>query len=349
MGLPVLELGGTPRERGRKHGAAMRDAIQDRFWSILRARFPERDPMAVLDGLLPRIRAFEEATRPFAPHLLEEIHGIAAGAGLGFPHVFLLSAFEVFQGEPPESGSGCSAVAAAGEGRALVAQNWDSTAEQERYLVVLRAELPDGTRQLLLASAGGLGWLGMNSHGVGLVNNDLLLSRRRVAPPSQVIRRLVLERRTVADSPRVLRDVPSPAGRSYTLADRSGHLAVVEVSAARGPVVRQPERLAWHTNHVESPELAAEEDRAALDRTYPSSQARGSRAQALLAERPAGGPNDVGALLRDHEGFPLSVCKHESDREPSQTVASVIFDLAELIGWFAIGPPCSTDYAPVAC
>lgn len=347
MRLRVVELAGSPRQRGREHGKLLHEDIHRRLAETFQATFPGRAPSDVFRRLAPRIAAVERATSAHAPHLLEEIQGIAEGAELSFQEILLLTGFEAFEADDLGVSSGCTSIATATDGRTVVAQNWDGGDRHARYLIGLRLTLPDGTRQLLLASAGGLGWSGMNSHGVALVNSDLLLAGRAAAPPSQVTRRLALEQRTVHEALDVLRRVPAPAGRSYLLGDRSGALAVVEVSSRRTPDVRMCRGVAWHANHVESEALAVHEDREALGKIYPSTLHRGQRAAALLSEGRVSGVSRVAAVLSDHDGFPLSVCKHASGSEPSRTVASIIFDLKDLTGHFALGTPCSSDYRAI--
>jgi isopenicillin-N N-acyltransferase-like protein len=60
---------------------------------------------------------------------------------------------------------------------------------------------------------------------------------------------------------------------------------------------------------------------------------------------------DVKAALRDHVGYPRSVCRHVDDRGGPHdfgiSIASIVIDLAERVMWVASGPPCCHEYQAV--
>ncbi|HSJ58124.1 MAG TPA: hypothetical protein VLC95_13155, partial [Anaerolineae bacterium] len=86
----LIELSGAPFERGRQHGARAAAAIHDNvavYLELVEAR----------SGLAPgaalaAARAFQPAIAAHAPALLEEMRGIAAGAGCPLDHVLLINA-----------------------------------------------------------------------------------------------------------------------------------------------------------------------------------------------------------------------------------------------------------------
>jgi len=54
--------------------------------------------------------------------------------------------------------------------------------------------------------------------------------------------------------------------------------------------------------------------------------------------------------LRDHFGHPRSICRHPHEypgSEPTMTVSSQIFDLANKRVHIAAGQPCESDYRSV--
>ena len=75
----------------------------------------------------------------------------------------------------------------------------------------------------------------------------------------------------------------------------------------------------------------------------------------LLQERINGGKGvsaeDLRGFLRDHDGHPYSVCRHEAMQDPPAeryvTVTSVIMDLHDLTMAFTDGPPCGSEHETV--
>lgn len=338
----MVVLRGAPFERGRAHGRGLREQIHARLERWNRA------------APAPRLRRdrwqrnveelFGNASRR-APDLMLELEGIAAGAGVGIYEIFSLNAFEAVPNAPT---LGCTALARGGDGRAaLIAQNWDGTAIDATELVVLVHVESDGETTVVLASAGGLGWAGISSKGVALLSTDLICVGDPRGLPSQFLRRMMLATVGVDEALAVLGGLPFPGGRTYVLADRMGSAAIVEVAPGVPPSVNRVTGHAAHANHAETSQIQAREEAETLRRIYPSTRSRRGRAAALSE---ATRPSDVEAfrsILADHDGWPVSICKHESAAEPSITAASLIFDLEAFDAWIALGPPCSTPYARV--
>ena len=89
--IPVLELSGTPSELGEGHGEQQRGQIQEyseRFleWLLRHSACAQRE-QDVWDKWSPQVACNERV----APHLVEEMRGIARGAGVSFERIFLLN------------------------------------------------------------------------------------------------------------------------------------------------------------------------------------------------------------------------------------------------------------------
>jgi isopenicillin-N N-acyltransferase-like protein len=201
----------------------------------------------------------------------------------------------------------------------------------------------------MLASPGGLGWIGLNDRGLGLVANDLLTPGRRIGLPSQVVRRLLLDTPNVGGALEILRRLPAVGGRAYVLGDAGGRVAAVEIAAEvdEAAVVESSTPIG-HTNHALDDGVAALEATDLLASVYPSTWRRLARATSIVRTAPSRTVEDLRALLADHDGFPGSVCRHETPDEPTVTAASVVFDCGRRVAEFAIGNPCSNDFVAVA-
>jgi isopenicillin-N N-acyltransferase-like protein len=328
---------GDAGERGRQHGRVLREQIRDRIARVLPADAGVRAGLAE-----PWLAAIDRLPRG-AP-LGAELRGIAAGARVPVPDIVLLNAFEAFEVARQVELGGCTAVALAGPDGALVAQNWDANPSLAGSVGIHVHSGPDLPTTVLLASPGGLGWIGMNAHGVALVNNDLLTRAVRCGVPSQVVRRHALAQTTTRGAVMAILATPAVGGRAYLIADAGGDLATVELAAEAGPRVTRHRNHAAHTNHALDGAVAAGEDRGLLASTYPSSRSRLRRAAGLLD---GGGPTSVDSLrcrvLADHRGFPLSICRHPSVHEPTVTAASVVFDCGRRLASIALGNPCTAE------
>src|SRR5262245_3815681 len=85
----TVRTSGPPRERGRLYGNASRSLIRtgiDAWFDALEFEFP-RDREPYLTEFLERT-SFVDSIRTWTPWVLEEIEGIAEGAGLSLETVF---------------------------------------------------------------------------------------------------------------------------------------------------------------------------------------------------------------------------------------------------------------------
>jgi isopenicillin-N N-acyltransferase like protein len=320
----ILELTGTSRERGRQHGHRLRTEIGHRL-----AATPAVPPTA----LAPWITAIRDTA------VYEELLGIAEGAGRTVDEIILLNAFEAIDPTAQPELGGCTLIA--GEG-GIVAQNWDGNESLAATVGVHVHSGPDIPTTLVLASPGGLGWVGMNEAGLALANSDLLTRATTPGIPSQVLRRLVLRTTSVAEALDVIRSTPPVGGRTYLLGDASGAVRMVELAAESSAVVLPPASRLAHTNHALTGEVARWQDTDLLARIYPSTHSRLDRANDLLDDPAPLTPARAHAILADHTHLPLSICRHTSADEPTTTAASLLFDCGDRTATVALGPPCTT-------
>src|SRR5690606_9412981 len=99
-----------------------------------------------------------------------------------------------------------------------------------------------------------------------------------------------------------------------------------------------------HSNHFLSPEAVATV-RDSVRESHPDTLVRYCRVRdALQAGRGNITVEDIKFALRDHYGFPGSVCRHPDENASGaavQTLASMAMDLTERRLWIAAGLACT--------
>lgn len=331
--MRTLILQGTPVERGRQHGLRLQAEIHAAVAAL------KAEDFGAYESARARAVAAWPAVEERAPEIASEIEGIAAGSESDVIDILLRSGFEFFSAPTV---AGCSAIAATGPNGAIVAQNWDAPLAMAQGLALFLHFGPDGFEQAVVASCGGLCWVGCNRHGLALVTNDLLLSSTAEGLPSQIVRRLILVERSVTAALGRLTALPHMGGRSYLLGDASGAVAGVEVSPRFGVRVNQTESPVLHANHALHPDIVVDEDEANLMATHPSSRHR----EDVLRRKfpPACTPDSIAELLSDKEGAPNAVSKTPSREEPTATLFSAIFDCGERTVLLCLGAPGDRPY-----
>ncbi|MGY4281676.1 isopenicillin-N N-acyltransferase-like protein [Bradyrhizobium sp. LM2.7] len=338
MHIPILLLSGSARERGFTHGTKFKREIGE----ALARDFSTLAPAALTAAKRRAIKALD-AIRAAAPDVADEIEGIAAGAKMPLQDVVLRVGFEFFR---LDSGNGCSAVSLKSKEGAIVSQNWDAPVYKHAELALFVHFTTAGFEFATIASIGGLGWVGINRHGLALVNNDLMLEGYRDGIPSQVVRRIMLKMPDVHSAGEAILNIPHMGGRSYQLGDRAGNVGAIEVSAASGAHLFPAATVHLHTNNALLPATRTEESWEALQAVYPSSASRLIALENCFA-RESKDVLGVKRMLCDETGAPNAVCKTASAEEPTQTAFSVVMDCSRGEIHFASGKPTINNYRTI--
>ncbi len=365
--FPVIEVSGTAFERGRVHGRVAKEQV---------ARSVEN--YASLFGhcgigwndAQRQGETYREVIGEFDPELLDEIEGIAAGAGRAAAEILALNARTeilppTFPGKPtaewlasrlgcPADFGECTAIAVSPDrsapGGTLLAQNWDWLGAQREALVLLRIRETNGSACLTLTEAGMLAKIGLNDRGFGVCLNILRSEDDGARPdvPVHVLLRALLRCASVQDAIQFAYRIRAGASSNVLCADTSGDAASLELAPAGMHVVRDAGGTLCHTNHFLAP--GAQPSEVALPPSL-SSRPRLECARRHAASRAKLGIAELQALLRDEtDGF-LSVCRRPDPSLPEEarieSVASVIMELARGVMHVAPDVPSKVEYETV--
>lgn len=320
---PLIDVSGPPRERGRQYGAQAAGRIArgvSHYSDQLQGMglgWPEI--RALVDDYLPVIERFE-------PAYVDEMRGIAEGAGVPFEQIALLNArTEILKlGSRPdlrarlaaaEDQDGCTGVVAlpgaTADGRLIHAQNWDWKAECAETAVVLRIRRDDGPDILTFTEAGGLARCGLNAAGIAITANYLESDRDycQVGVPLALIRRKVLESEHLALAMRAVYATPKSPSNNMIVSHAGGVAIDFECAPDETFQVHPRDGLLVHANHWQSPVALAKLKDTGIAST-PDSLYRDIRVRDLLA--PKIGSIDTAAVkdaLFDDFASPWSVCR----------------------------------------
>lgn len=363
MTYPHVRVEGGPRERGRAYGEqAQRVPLSIAAYAKVFEHYAGWDwPKVTAEA-----RNFERAIADYEPRYLEEMRGLAEGAGVAYEDVLALNvrtevmfAAKARQAKREMGQLGeCSAFAvlpgASVQGHTLVGQNWDWLLHSFDTVVVLEVRQDEGPDFVTVVEAGLLAKTGMNSSGIGVTTNALVTDQDEGFPgvPYHVVLRALLDCETISDALAAVQRRPRSSSANYLVGHQDG--LAVDIEAAPGDFSRLfllfPENgLLLHTNHFRSPTF---DSRDVSLWVTPDSPFRLERLQTVLAGAgPKFSVETFQEALGDHANYPLGVCCHPDERldlyEQGATVASVVMDLEAKTLWLADGHPCSTPYRAI--
>ena len=354
MAIPFVSVRarGSYREIGRQVGEAARAQIQASlsFFS---------DNFAAMSGGLEfgdaelQAAAYLRYARACTPQAVEELEGMAEGAGVPFSALLVPNCGEEFTAGEPVVGEqpltpGCTAVAVVSGGRHIVGHNMDWYVIDAVNNVLFDLTGPDGTRLLAFAGAAYLPMVGVNSHGIANVSNSVHSTDNRLGIPNVFVRRSTMAAATL-EAARDLGLPPARArGTNQFFADTAGRLWDVESSATASALADHSARgYMAHTNHYVAPEMTPFEGSGDEE-----SRTRLRTAEAMLGAGLESGEEPVGLVarvLRCHEPSSRDcICGHpdlgEPEADQGMTVGSIICDLDERRLYVCAGPPCEAEY-----
>jgi isopenicillin-N N-acyltransferase-like protein len=321
--FPLLEVAGAPYAMGVQHGQAFRAEI---------AR-----SLAIVGGLLPvpleTAQAYARQSIPYcqaqAPELMEEVQGIADGAGLTFEEIFTLNASLDLLGSPlsaqayvtPDCWAAACAGSATAGGHPLVLWTAEDSARWFDTALLIRATPLDAPPYLLWTFAGFVGRPGMTAR-LALAAACQPATDCGPGLPYPFICRKALACDSTASAAVAIMQYERMSGMAYTLGDSAGQLATLITTARTAQFV------------ADEPGWTVCAGRWAEERK--------NRFAELLRERwGQNGWQELARIQRDHG--PGALCAH--DDSGLVTLTTFICELATQTMWIAYGSPCEQEYS----
>ncbi len=370
-GVTVLHLKGTPRERGRIHGEALRPRIKELVstWKDELHKQTKINPDIYLMEFLEKTR-FTKAIKTWTPGLLKEVEGIAEGANIEFNTML---AYQLVDEEwwysaygyrtksipVPEDAKHCSALAVYGQKDlpTYVAQNLDIPAFIDGFQALLHIKYNDSPLECFVFTYAGLiAACGMNNYGIGQVVNALLqLNHRPDGLPVAFVNRGILEQKTHDAAVKFLHDIRHASGQNYII---GGRLKASSQECSANKVSRfEPYKGAtrlYHTNHplANDDQSIYREWLESVKDQYQPRHPNNSDIRFMSLEKRLKDPDraitvdDIKEILSSKDDPDNPVCREKrADGRGAFTAGSLIMDLAENpVLHFAPGPPCTTEF-----
>lgn len=337
--FPLIEMHGSPADRGRMYGEQARERIRHSFRhyeeQLRRLDYSKEDIERLVGIFLPRIREW-------APDLIEEMEGIATGADVSLASIVLVNArTEVLQLAHREKGvgddepDGCTGAVVLPEitraVRLIHGQNWDWKAECAETSVVLRIKRADGPDILTFTEAGALARSGFNSAGIAITANYLESDRdyRNLGIPLPFIRRRALEAAHFAHALRVVAVTPKSGSNNMMLSTAEGYAIDLECAPDESFAIYPTDGMIVHANHWQSPVALTKLKETGLanvaDSLYRDWRVRKhlvSRAGDIVAD-------DLKHAFFDDFATPFSVCRPPVKKDGTNLSASVAMIICE--------------------
>ena len=350
--FPLLKVSGSRYEIGIQVGEALRDTIPRAINQIFdheltlckewtKGENIPSIPDFTRDEVFEKTKAFLPLFEGYCPLILEELRGIATGAGISFEEALLLQ----IRGEVVYAiVGGCTSFVfsrdATKEGEIIIGQNWDYPIDLD-LMIVLHLTPEDGPAQLMMTFAGLTSYMGINAAGIGNFANALPWGWCQVGIPHYPFKWRVFQETNLEGLRRLCAETKTVQPGNYVFCDSEGEIADVELTPEGAVWLDNVEGFFVHTNHFLGEPFASRPD---LPPLVADSVPRYHRLHSLVKE--AYGQIDVALMqefLSDHDNYPVSLCRHE-EYPGIRTSASLIAEPEHGLLHVCAGNPCEGEY-----
>jgi isopenicillin-N N-acyltransferase-like protein len=330
---------------GRQLGEAAREEVRT-YASFVVERFNlgRQTPVSPDAALAAASAAISPAER-YLPDAMEELRGVAEGAGVAVEQVMLINTRnQLGAAAPPE---GCTAVlvephaSASGVGR--VAQNWDNDPATDAFSVILTRRPTGKPAFMTFTRPGEVAYLGLSAAGTAIALNAMPGPQRLTGVPWYFLLRAIYEAANLEAAVKEIKRAERAIPANALLITAEGG-ADIEITLDAVRVLRPDARgILVHTNHCLHSDLAAVNSEYAAE-IYGQSFPRKARAEQILESEGRPVTRDhVKQLLSDHEGYPTSICRHPNSDPVTgwqRSVVSVVLEPAVGRMHLTRGNPC---------
>lgn len=335
--IELLRVSGTHREVGRQIGEACAEIVRHNIEfgpSVLGSRSRE--------DLLDQAAGYRSVTQAGLPWVVEEMDGVAEGAGVDPLVLFAASLDEAFVAPPGRCTDLVAAPPLSADGHLLVAHNNDLYPNNEEQLIAIERTVP-GDPVVFTIGIGPWPSAGWNSAGLSFTGNELTPNDARVGIPLTLQFRAMLAQTDIDSAVREALRPDRASSYNNLVAASNGRVVNIEGSATDAELTGPDEHGALaHTNHYACKRMLPYEG----DTEYAKHSAvRLARAQGLLASAaPASVTTErMREFLSDHENRPDSLCRHpEFGDSESKTVFWTVVDVTDMRLLYGRGNPCDS-------
>ena len=254
--LRVLVLEGTPYQMGMIHGTALKPEITELIqrWKADLAKTYKVTAEDFIRRFLNHTD-FRPSINRWTPGLLDEVRGIADGAGVDFDTMFAFQLIDESWVMNEDLGlDKCTAIAAGKRGKspAFTSQNQDIPLFYHGFQTVLRiGEKGMNLETLVFTIPGLIALNGLNSRSVGVcVNAVTQLAYSREGLPVAFVIRGILRQKTFEQAEKFLRSIRPAAPQNYAL---GGPLKAASFERSSNRMIPflpfEGAEFTYHTNH----------------------------------------------------------------------------------------------------
>lgn len=356
--MKELNLHGGAWDIGRQHGELGRKEVKNSLEVYERLFYGYQK--INWDIVKERAKLHLPVIEKFDMKLIEEMQGIASGAGVDFEDILALNArteIALTGDSHTYFSDGCTTIGTTTPvtSNTIIGQNWDWKGDQKDSLLLLNIEREDRPNILMVTEAGIIGKIGCNENSVGVCLNALTTTSKANGLPIHLALRSILDSTSLHEAMDNLQSTQLGSTANFLIGysdqtDR-GVVLQTEVSPFGMSIINDDVGYGVHANHICSREILMHtEEKNEL--RFSDSIIRQRRAEQLIQkaqkEQIKIDENVYKSWFSDTFNSPRSINRYINHKAPehlqSETVFSIIMNLTTKEIYLCDGMPIDTPY-----
>lgn len=359
--MKKLVLRGSPKEIGERHGQEGKieviqslETYERLFFGYQKINWKQAKEYAL---------AHVEAISKHDQQLIEEMEGVANGAGVDFEDILALNArseIALANYKRKAFSDGCTALAVTQpvSSDTIIGQNWDWKGQQKKSLLQLEIHI-EGKPVVTMVTEGGLiGKIGYNSAGLGICFNALLSDKKSNEVPIHLALRSVLNSFSLHEAISKIKGGQTAAAANFLIGkaenELNGMVVNVEISPFGIDMIGGNDGVFVHTNHICSDYIKTYLNDM-NEFKYDDSILRKKRAEQLIyttiAKKKSISHTNFKEWLSDTFNAPNSINHYKNKFAPEhrrmETVFSIIMNLSKRKILLCVGNPSVGKYKEI--
>ena len=236
--LPRISIKGSPEELGFQHGDRLAEKINNTIEFYAKVSGDSHE------DLLSKARYFKQKIKEYNYDYVREIEALSEGADINPLWIYALnSRTEILSISPNE----CTAIYFQKTG--ILGQNWDWARALEDSIFLMEIEQPNDHKILTITEPGIIGKIGMNSSGLGVCLNILMIDKELNGVPIHILLRSILDSKTIEEAKENVKKAGLGKASNILVANGDGECFNVEFAGDRAFYLTPENQILVHTNH----------------------------------------------------------------------------------------------------
>lgn len=356
-----LELLGSPKEIGMMHGTKGKKEVLNSLQTY--EKFFYENKFIKWENAREQALTFLKEIEKYDSEILEEMEGIAIGAGVQFEDILALnvrSELALTNPEQPRLSDGCTVIGLTQPAslNTIIAQNWDWIPPQKNNMLLLEIHSKEKPDIIMITEAGIIGKIGFNSSGIGVCFNALVTDKRASTIPVHVGLRGILNSYNLTEAVTKIKDHPLASSANFLIGydDGIGNGLVIDIEASPFGIdyIDGTKGTFVHTNHICSKRIL-QSIRDMNNLKYNDSVLRKIRIEQLmntsLANKEEINEETVQRWLSDTFNAPNSINYYSNDYLPKpariETIFSIVINLSNRKAYYRLGNNPHQEYVEI--